>query len=108
MIAKVHINKNRLAFPLPSARGMLPMLSLGFSVGSSTLMSSSSCAGGRPDRRHMLLLSALKLLSGFKQVHLLFIQNVSNPEDPFSLFELDRVEIETRSSLMKSYAVRKA
>ena len=84
------------------------MLSLGSSVGSSTLMSSSSCAGGRPDRRHMLFLSALTLLYDFEQGHILFVQNVSNPKDPFSLLKLDRIEIEARSSLMKAYAVRKA
>ena len=54
MIAKVHINLNRLALPLPSARGIFPILSLGSSDGSSTFMSSSSCAGGRPDRKQML------------------------------------------------------
>ena len=52
--ALVEYSLKRFVLPLPSARGMFPMLSLGSSLGNSTFASSSSCAGGRPDRRQIL------------------------------------------------------
>ena len=69
MIAKVHISLNRFVLPLPSARGMLPMLSLGSSLGRSTFMSSSSCAGGLPDRRQILAIVSHGFLGSMGQTH---------------------------------------
>ena len=87
MTEKVHMNLKRLAFPLPSASGMFPILSTGSTVGNSTFMSSSSCAGGRPDLKQILAHVSQGRCHDI--LRLLFVQEISNPEYPFALFDLD-------------------
>lgn len=54
MVANRQNVRNKLNFPFPSANGTFPILSGGSSLGNSTFISSSSCTGGRPERRQIL------------------------------------------------------
>ena len=54
MRANRHITLKMLNWPSLLTRGIMPTLSGGISLGSSTFMSSSSCIGGLPDRRQIL------------------------------------------------------
>jgi hypothetical protein len=84
-----------LTWPSPVTRGMMPTLSGGISLGSSTFMSSSSCTGGLPDRRQILLTYISTCLTDdCGMIYALFVQQVGNPEDSFTLFHLNRIQVE--------------
>lgn len=74
MVANRHNVRNKLNFPFPSANGTLPMLSGGSSLGSSTFISSSSCTGGRPERRQILEKSELLFIKGMTDSRLTLYQ----------------------------------
>lgn len=70
-------------------------------------MSSSSCTGGRPDRRQRLYRVSISRKVE-DQGHALFIKKVGDPKDPLPLFNLHWVETKSRPSLMQANAVGQA